>query len=110
MKLSVRESDAEAFWAYLGLGVLTAIQRQALDPELGIWTLALPKIVAALPRQSELARIIYAVYSQADELQLLSTLNPTAYQSMVQQMINQLSQVLSTSTDVSWTTWQIDKA
>ncbi|MFD3165310.1 hypothetical protein [Herpetosiphon sp. NSE202] len=110
MKLSVPESDAEALWAYLGLGVLTAIQRQALNPELGIWTLALPKIIAALPRQSELARIIYAVFSQADELQLLSTLNPAAYQSMVQEMIDQLSHGLSTSTAASWMEWQVEKA
>ncbi|MBM7844895.1 hypothetical protein [Herpetosiphon giganteus] len=110
MQLSIPESDAEAFWAYLGLGVLTAIQRQALDPELGIWTLALPKILERLPQQSELATIISEVFVQADELQLLSTLNPTAYQSVLQQMINQLNHVLSTSKDASWTTWQIDKA
>ncbi|MBM7845663.1 hypothetical protein [Herpetosiphon giganteus] len=99
-----KNMDAELL-AYLGIGVLTAIKHQTLRPEMGIWTLALPKLIKIINDHPLISPFLLDCYRNGDELDLLFSLNPSDFDLLISDLLEQLHNVLKVSPDPSWMQW-----
>jgi hypothetical protein len=107
MDFRIPDEHLDVFLAYIGLGVLKAIQRKTVPATVGIWTLALPKLTIPLTEKGSVSEEIMTVFKTADELSALEKLAPELFEDALEQLINQLETVLRSSSDPTWMTWEI---
>jgi hypothetical protein len=107
MEFHIPDEHVDTFLAYIGIGVLSAIQRKTVPATVGIWSLAVPKVTQPLIEHGNVSEEIITVFKTADELSALEKLAPDLFEDVLTQLINQLETVLRSSTDPTWMTWKI---
>lgn len=88
LQTNLDPETASTFFTFLAYGVLTAIQRDIVPAETGIWTLGRPKFWQALENHPTIPPAVVEILQQADEWDALKQLNPVAFETLVAQQID----------------------
>lgn len=101
VNIQLEQNELPAFLACLGIGTLVAMQKGQLEAEAGIWAMGAPRVWEPI-EDNIVQKDILEVFQQSDELATLQQLAPESYQEELEQMINQLSDVLSRMQKPIW--------
>lgn len=102
VQIHISEEDFPAFLAYLGIGTLYAMRNETVPPQVGIWTLAPPRVCEFLSKLPNVPGKLIRVYRTADELSAIKQLLPNQYTATVDKLIKQLESVLTHMEDQTW--------
>ena len=102
VKLEIPKDELATFLTYLGLGTLCAIKNGAVPPQVGIWTLAQPNLLAFLNNQPSIPKGLIEVFRQADELSAIDKLLPGQFDAEVEKLMKTLEAELKTMAVKAW--------
>jgi hypothetical protein len=102
MQLKVSDDYLPAFLACLGIGTLQAIREHVVLAEVGIWTLAPPKMWEPLLDKSNVPDEIINIFKQCDELYVFQEYIPDQFDSTVSNLIDRLKLILSNLDEQAW--------
>lgn len=95
MLLNVQDNTLTAFVGCLVIGTLHEIRRGVLDPDVGIWSLAVPRFVDPLEQYGRLPPALITVLRTCDELSLIRDLAPEKYLAVIDELIAQVEALLA---------------
>jgi hypothetical protein len=100
--LYVPDEDMASFICCLGVGVLQMIRQGVLPPEVGIWTLGVPRFWEPLEADANLPAPLLNVIHQFDELSAIHTISPDRFDSVLAELITELESVLAATQLEGW--------
>jgi hypothetical protein len=102
LQTTLDPETASTFFTFLAYGVLTAIQKEVVSPETGIWTLGRPALWKALLHHPHIPPSVLEILQEADEWAALKFLNSDAYQATLTRHLQTLESELQKTEAPAW--------
>ena len=94
MILDIPNEHLTAFVTCLALGTLREIRNGTISPDVGIWSLAVPRSVDPLEERGGVSPALIDALRECDELSTLHTYAPDAYNEAMTSLIDRLEAML----------------
>lgn len=101
-EFSIKSEHIGPFFIYLGIGMLYAINNRAISPEIGIWTMGMPKVHEFLAENSLISDEVRDIFETFDELDAIQQLIPKKFNDIVSELMERLENELKVIENPRW--------